>query len=106
MRARGVIRLENISSWNTDDYRRRMQSSRIGRNRLLTGPCWSVIGNRHENELENNDRHGIATGSNGNFDGTHTDKRRKLQCTTGRNWFYGDDGSRRGAFGTGPGEFL
>lgn len=51
--------------------------------------------------MENNDRHGIATGSNGNFDGGLTaDKRCKLQCTTERNWFYGGDGSR-GAFGTG-----
>lgn len=51
----------------------------------------------------------IDTGYNGkqrNFDGTHTDKRRKLQCTMEHNWFYGGDDGGRGAFGTGPGEFL
>jgi len=34
---------------------------------------------------------GYTAGSN--FDGTHTDKRCKLQCTTERNWFYGGDAS-------------
>jgi len=54
--------------------------------------------------MMNNDRYGIYGGKQRNFDGTHTDKRCKLQYTTRRNWFYGGDVSGgRSAFGTGSG---